>query len=122
MRQRRATQYGGHHLAADITLSGDTMTLGPTLWGAQPAYCTRSGATVEPLVGETDKAYTVLQPLNSTQPAAAVLDTPVKEVILAERVQRGEAASADEADVDQRLCGADTWPQPYERRSGSARG
>ncbi|MER6952400.1 DUF3500 domain-containing protein [Streptomyces sp. NPDC000618] len=75
-------QYGGHHLAVNITMSGDTMTLGPTLWGAQPAYYTKSGATVEPLVGETDKAYTVLQSLNSTQLAAAVLDTPVKEIVL----------------------------------------
>ncbi|QJT05586.1 DUF3500 domain-containing protein [Streptomyces asoensis] len=75
-------QYGGHHLAVNITLSGDTMTLGPTLWGAQPAYYTKSGATVEPLVGETDKAYTVLQSLNSTQLAAAILDTPVKEIVL----------------------------------------
>nr|WP_210718752.1 DUF3500 domain-containing protein [Streptomyces galbus] len=24
-------QYGGHHLAVNITLSGSTMTLGPTL-------------------------------------------------------------------------------------------
>ncbi|WP_329302964.1 DUF3500 domain-containing protein [Streptomyces sp. NBC_00659] len=75
-------QYGGHHLAVNITLSGGTMTLGPTLWGAQPAYYTKTGATVEPLVGETDKAYTVLQSLNSTQLAAAVLDTPVKEIVL----------------------------------------
>ncbi|MEU4486737.1 DUF3500 domain-containing protein [Streptomyces purpurascens] len=75
-------QYGGHHLAVNITLTGDTMTLGPTLWAAQPAYYTKSGATVEPLVGETDKAYTVLQSLNSTQLAAAILDTPVKEIVL----------------------------------------
>ncbi|MFE9686679.1 DUF3500 domain-containing protein [Streptomyces sp. NPDC006285] len=75
-------QYGGHHLAVNITLSGQSMTLGPTLWGAQPAYYTKSGMTVEPLVGETDKAFAVLQSLNSIQLATAVLDTPVKEIIL----------------------------------------
>ncbi|MFH8803972.1 DUF3500 domain-containing protein [Streptomyces sp. NPDC017936] len=75
-------QYGGHHLAVNITLSGGTMTLGPTLWGAQPAYYTRSGATIEPLAGETDDAFAVMQSLNSAQQAAAVLDTPVKEIVL----------------------------------------
>ncbi|WP_406005446.1 DUF3500 domain-containing protein [Streptomyces sp. NBC_00637] len=75
-------QYGGHHLAVNITLSGGTITLGPTLWGAQPASYTRGGATVEPLAGEASKAFAVVRSLNATQLATAVLDTPVKEIIL----------------------------------------
>lgn len=75
-------QYGGHHLAVNITLTGDTMTLAPTLFGVQPATYTLNGVSYEPLGGETDKAFAVVQSLNSTQLAAAVLDTAVTEIIL----------------------------------------
>lgn len=75
-------QYGGHHLAVNITLTGDTMTLAPTLFAAQPATHTLSGVSHEPLAGETDKAFAVVQSLDSTQLAATVLDTAVTETIL----------------------------------------
>ncbi|MEU5888969.1 DUF3500 domain-containing protein [Streptomyces sp. NPDC047461] len=75
-------QYGGHHLAVNITLTGDTMTLAPTLFGVQPATYTLNGVSYEPLAGETDKAFAVIQSLDSTQLAAAVLDTAVTEIIL----------------------------------------
>lgn len=75
-------QYGGHHLAVNITLTGDTMTLAPTLFGVQPATYTLNGVSYEPLAGETDKAFAVVQSLDSTQLAAAVLDTAVTEIIL----------------------------------------
>ncbi|MFD9435793.1 DUF3500 domain-containing protein [Streptomyces sp. NPDC060002] len=79
---RWTVQYGGHHLAVNITLTGDTMTLAPTLFGVQPATYTLNGVSYEPLAGETDKAFAVVQSLNSTQLAAAVLDTAVTEIIL----------------------------------------
>nr|WP_277349477.1 DUF3500 domain-containing protein [Streptomyces sp. S3(2020)] len=75
-------QYGGHHLAVNITLTGDTMPLAPTLFGVQPATYTLNGVSYEPLAGETDKAFAVVQSLDDDQLDTAVLDTAVTEIIL----------------------------------------
>ncbi|BBH70389.1 hypothetical protein ACTI_70740 [Actinoplanes sp. OR16] len=75
-------QYGGHHLAVNLTLKGDEMTMAPTLWGAQPASYTTSGTTVEPLKGETDAAFAVMDALDDTQQDAAQLDTAITEIVL----------------------------------------
>lgn len=75
-------QYGGHHLAVNVTLTGDTMTLAPTLFGVQPATYTLNGVSYEPLGGETDKAFAVVQSLDDDQLDAAILDTAVTEIIL----------------------------------------
>jgi uncharacterized protein DUF3500 len=75
-------QYGGHHLAVNMTMKGEQMTLAPTLWGAQPASYTASGATVEPLSGETGKAFAVIDALDDDQRDAAVLDSPITEIVL----------------------------------------
>ncbi|MEU4694034.1 DUF3500 domain-containing protein [Actinoplanes sp. NPDC023714] len=75
-------QYGGHHLAVNLTLKGDHMTMAPTLWGAQPASYTTSGTTVEPLKGETDAAFAVMDALDDEQQDAAQLDTAITEIVL----------------------------------------
>ncbi|MFI7709386.1 DUF3500 domain-containing protein [Nonomuraea sp. NPDC049480] len=75
-------QYGGHHLAVNVTMAGDAMTLAPTLWAAQPAAYAEAAKDVEPLCGETVKAFKLVDSLNATQLKAAVLTTPVKEIVL----------------------------------------
>lgn len=75
-------QYGGHHLAVNITVSGKDMTIAPTLWGAQPASYTSGGTSAEPLSGETTKAFALVGSLDATQLQAAVLTTAVKEIVL----------------------------------------
>jgi hypothetical protein len=47
-------QFGGHHLALNITIAGDRGVLTPTLTGAQPALYTSNGKTVRPLGQESD--------------------------------------------------------------------
>ena len=42
-------QFGGHHLALNITIAGEHGVLTPTLTGAQPALYTIEGKTVRPL-------------------------------------------------------------------------
>ena len=42
-------QFGGHHLALNITIDGDKGVLTPTLTGAQPATFTLNGKIVRPL-------------------------------------------------------------------------
>ena len=54
-------QFGGHHLALNITIAGEHGILTPTLTGAQPALYTVNGKTVRPLGQESDKALALLQ-------------------------------------------------------------
>jgi Protein of unknown function (DUF3500) len=68
-------QFGGHHLAVNISLVGTKMTLAPTLWGAQPSSYADSGATVEPLSGELSKAFALMNALDATQQKAAMLSS-----------------------------------------------
>ena len=75
-------QYGGHHLAVNVTIVGSKMTLAPTLWGAQPASYTDAGSTFEPLSGETTKAFALMDALDATQQTAAILTTATKEIVL----------------------------------------
>ena len=49
-------QFGGHHLALNVTIAGEHGVLTPTLTGAQPALYTVDGKTVRPLGQESDKA------------------------------------------------------------------
>jgi Protein of unknown function (DUF3500) len=75
-------QYGGHHLALNVTMAGEQMTLAPTLWGAQPASYESAGTAAEPLCGETTRAFALVDALDGTQQQEAVLDTPVTEIVL----------------------------------------
>ena len=63
-------QFGGHHLALNITIAGERGILTPTLTGAQPALYTIDGKTVRPLGQESDKALALLNALDET-PAQA---------------------------------------------------
>src|SRR5882672_3449647 len=47
-------QFGGHHLAINMTLAGRQATLAPSLTGAQPASYSFEGRTVRPLGDEND--------------------------------------------------------------------
>jgi uncharacterized protein DUF3500 len=75
-------QYGGHHLAVNVTVDGADITLAPTLWGAQPASYESAGTSAEPLCGETTKAFALVDALDATQQDAAILDTAVTEIVL----------------------------------------
>src|SRR5215831_9485905 len=65
-------QFGGHHLALNITIAGDRGILTPTLTGAQPALYTINGRTVRPLGQESDKALALLKALDESQRKQAI--------------------------------------------------
>jgi len=75
-------QFGGHHLALNITIAGDQGVLTPSLTGAQPAVFTLNGKTVRPLGRESDKALALLQSLNEAQRRRAVLGYTVADLVL----------------------------------------
>ena len=75
-------QFGGHHLALNITIAGAQGILTPTLTGAQPALYTVNGKTVRPLGQESDKAIALLNTLDDTQRKQAILGYRVADLVL----------------------------------------
>src|SRR5215472_16744025 len=68
-------QFGGHHLALNVTIAGEHGVLTPTLTGAQPALYTKGGKTIRPLGGESDKAIALLKSLDDGQRKQAILSS-----------------------------------------------
>jgi hypothetical protein len=75
-------QFGGHHLALNITIAGERGILTPTLTGAQPALYTLNGKTVRPLGPESDKALALLNALDENQKKQAVLSYRLADLVL----------------------------------------
>jgi hypothetical protein len=75
-------QYGGHHLAINLTLAGSQATMAPSLPAAQPATYTIEGRTVRPLGNENDKAFALVNALDDKQRGQAVLNYRVADLVL----------------------------------------
>ena len=75
-------QFGGHHLALNITIAGEHGVLTPSLTAAQPALYTMNGKTVRPLGQENDKAFALLAALDETQRKQAILNYRVADLVL----------------------------------------
>ena len=75
-------QFGGHHLAVNVTLLGQQNLLAPTHTGAQPASYTVAGRTVRPLGDENDKAFALINALNPEQRKQAALGSDVRNLVL----------------------------------------
>ena len=75
-------QFGGHHLALNITIIGSKGIMTPSLTGAQPASFTAGGKTIRPLGPESDEALTLLQSLDGKQRSQAVLSYKVADLVL----------------------------------------
>jgi hypothetical protein len=75
-------QFGGHHLALNITIVGERGILTPTLTGAQPALYTLNGKTVRPLGEESDKALALLNALDENQRKQAILSYRLADLVL----------------------------------------
>ena len=75
-------QFGGHHLALNITITASQGVLTPSLTGAQPAKFTLDGRVVRPLGRESDKALELLRALDVKQRQQAVLPYAVPDLVL----------------------------------------
>ncbi len=75
-------QFGGHHLALNITIAGERGILTPTLTGAQPALFTSNGKTVRPLGPESDEALALLNALDDNQKKQAILSYRLADLVL----------------------------------------
>src|SRR5215831_11456039 len=75
-------QFGGHHLAVNVTIAGERGIITPTLTGAQPALYTINGKTIRPLGQESDKALALLNSLDETQRKQAILSYRLADLVL----------------------------------------
>jgi hypothetical protein len=75
-------QFGGHHLALNITMVGRDGILTPSLTAAQPAKYTLAGKTVRPLGAENDKAFALINALDDAQRQQAILTYKVADLVL----------------------------------------
>jgi hypothetical protein len=75
-------QFGGHHLAINVTLAGRQSVLTPTHTGTQPASYSVDGRTIRPLGDENDKAFALINALNEDQQKQAILGYDVRNIVL----------------------------------------
>jgi type II secretory pathway pseudopilin PulG len=75
-------QFGGHHLAINVTLVGQENVLTPTHTGTQPASFSLEGKTIRPLGDENDKAFALVNALNPEQQKQAILSYEVRNIVL----------------------------------------
>jgi hypothetical protein len=75
-------QFGGHHLAINLTMAASQATMAPSLPAAQPASYTFEGRTVRPLGQENDKAFALVNALDASQRSQAVLNYRVADLVL----------------------------------------
>jgi hypothetical protein len=99
-------QFGGHHLAINVTVAGANNTLTPSHTGTQPATFTLNGQTIRPLGNENDKAFTLINALDAPLQKQALLGYQVKDTVagpgLDGRVIQPEGVRASGFSADQR--------------------
>jgi hypothetical protein len=75
-------QFGGHHLALNITMAGEKGVLTPSLIAVQPAKFTLDGKTIRPMGRETDKALELILALSDDQRRQAILGSQMRDLVL----------------------------------------
>src|SRR5262245_59099890 len=75
-------QFGGHHLAINLTLGGGQASMTPSLPAAQPATYTFEGKEIRPLGKENDKAFALINALDAPQKSEAILSYRVADLVL----------------------------------------
>ncbi|MCJ2088121.1 DUF3500 domain-containing protein [Methylobacterium sp. E-005] len=75
-------QFGGHHLALNVTMLGQYAVLAPVLTGCLPAIYEEGGKRVRALAAENDKAFALLGTLDAKQRGWALIGHPVSELAL----------------------------------------
>jgi hypothetical protein len=74
-------QFGGHHLAINVSLASRETVLTPSHTGTQPASYSLEGRTIRPLGAENDKAFVLINALNAEQQKQALLGYEVRNIV-----------------------------------------
>jgi hypothetical protein len=75
-------QFGGHHLAINVTIFGKANVMTPSLPAAQPASYQLKSETVRPLGRENDKGFELINSLDASQQKQAILTYQVNDLVL----------------------------------------
>jgi hypothetical protein len=75
-------QFGGHHLAINLTMGGAQASMTPSLPAAQPATYTFEGREIRPLGKENDKAFALINALEPDKQKQAILTYRVSDLVL----------------------------------------
>jgi len=75
-------QFGGHHLAINLTLAGTQASMTPSLPAAQPATYMFEGKEIRPLGRENDTAFALINALDASQRSQAILNSRVADLVL----------------------------------------
>jgi hypothetical protein len=75
-------QFGGHHLAINLTMAGSQSSMAPSLPAAQPATYTMEGREIRPLGRESDKGFALVNALDAAQLKQAILPFQVSDLVL----------------------------------------
>lgn len=75
-------QFGGHHLAVNVTIKGALATIAPALPGAQPSSYTLNGRTLRPIGDEYDLSFALLNSMTTAQRTATVLSSTIANLAL----------------------------------------
>ena len=99
-------QFGGHHLVLNLTVAGEDNMLTPSFVGVQPSEFELDGETVRPMGDENDKAFELINALDTGQQEEATLDYEVSDVVLGPgedgRTLEPEGIPVSDIDGDQR--------------------
>ena len=79
-----AVQFDGHHLAVNINIHGNQMSLSPSLIGTEPHQFHLDGEVIRPIKAFTDKAYALIQSLAGEQKKKAIISETSEDTQLAE--------------------------------------
>lgn len=100
-------QFGGHHLAINLTVVRKQNVLTPSHTGAQPASYTLNGRMIRPLGAENDKAFALINALSAPQRKLAILDYQVTDMVLGPgqdgKVIQPEGIRASEFSANQKV-------------------
>lgn len=75
-----AWQFGGHHLAVNVTVVAGRSYLSPTFLGIEPASFTSDGATVAPLNAHRQAGLALINALDDQARAAAIVTNRPREL------------------------------------------
>lgn len=93
-------QFGGHHLAINVTVVGEEMTLSPSLTGGQPIDYEWEGKQVRQVAEEEDAAYALIASLTEEQLKKAVTADRYKNLRFGPKARKIEPAKEG-------ICAAD---------------
>lgn len=75
-------QFGGHHLAINATVFGDSIVITPSLTGGQPMTYTLDGHKVVQMRDEVEKAFALVNALTPDQRKQAILGDRIGDLLL----------------------------------------